>query len=124
MRRLRALPATSTPSDSRELGWLDFPSLALSAVVGGRHTGQPCSDADPSCRACSGADPNMVIVLDEIAIPAGIPAGDYVLGFRASPVLLCQFGFFAPSLAGGAGAGWDCEVSAQVWAACADVTIE
>ena len=77
---------TSTPSDSRELGWLDFPSLALSAAVGGRHTGQPCSDADPSCRACSGADPNMVIVLDEIAIPADIPAGDYVLGFRAPPV--------------------------------------
>lgn len=49
---------------------------------------------------CSGANPNMVVILDTLRIPRGVPPGDYVLGMR-----------------------WDCEVSAQVWAACADVTI-
>jgi hypothetical protein len=42
----------------------------------------------------------MVVILDTLRIPRGVPPGDYVLGMR-----------------------WDCEVSAQVWAACADVTI-
>ena len=49
---------------------------------------------------CSGEFPYNVMVLDTIEIPAGLAKGDYVLGFR-----------------------WDCEKSAQVWAACADVTI-
>ena len=40
------------------------------------------------------------MILDEVSIPADTKPGDYVLGFR-----------------------WDCEKSAQVWAACADVTI-
>ena len=40
------------------------------------------------------------MVLDTLQVPTGLAKGDYVLGFR-----------------------WDCEKSAQVWAACADVTI-
>ena len=49
---------------------------------------------------CSGEFPFMSMILDEVSIPADTKPGDYVLGFR-----------------------WDCEKSAQVWAACADVTI-
>jgi len=49
---------------------------------------------------CSGEFPFNVMVLDAVQIPTVIAPGDYVLSFR-----------------------WDCEKSAQVWAACADVTI-
>lgn len=49
---------------------------------------------------CSGQFPYNVIVLDTLVVPATVPPGNYVLGFR-----------------------WDCEKSAQVWAACADVTV-
>eukprot|EP00038_Savillea_parva_P031980 m.92554 g.92554 ORF g.92554 m.92554 type:complete len:391 (-) comp9961_c0_seq3:1265-2437(-) len=38
---------------------------------------------------------------DSIVIPSDIPAGDYVLGWR-----------------------WDCEQTTQIWANCADITIE
>ena len=38
---------------------------------------------------------------DSIVIPSNIPAGDYVLGWR-----------------------WDCEQTTQIWANCADITIE
>ena len=40
------------------------------------------------------------MVMDTLHIPADTSPGEYVLGFR-----------------------WDCEISAQIWAACADVTI-
>ena len=39
-------------------------------------------------------------IVDQIVIPGGLPAGDYVLGFR-----------------------WDCEETTQVWSSCADVAI-
>lgn len=39
-------------------------------------------------------------IIDEVMIPADLPAGDYVLGFR-----------------------WDCEQTPQIWQNCADVTI-
>jgi len=38
---------------------------------------------------------------DEVLVPANLPAGDYVVGFR-----------------------WDCETSSQIWTSCADLTIE
>ena len=40
------------------------------------------------------------MILDNLAVPKHLPPGDYVLSLR-----------------------WDCEKSAQVWQACADVTI-
>ena len=49
--------------------------------------------------ACSG-DWTGGVIVDEVLIPADLPAGDYVLGWR-----------------------WDCEESSQVWSNCADVTI-
>lgn len=49
---------------------------------------------------CSGQFPYNVMVLDTVEVPTNLAKGEYVLGFR-----------------------WDCEKSAQVWAACADVTI-
>lgn len=49
---------------------------------------------------CSGQFPYNVMVVDTVEIPANLNPGEWVLGFR-----------------------WDCEKSAQVWAACADVTI-
>merc|ERR1712232_1489278 len=39
-------------------------------------------------------------IIDEVMIPADLPAGEYVLGFR-----------------------WDCEQTPQIWQNCADVTI-
>jgi hypothetical protein len=54
---------------------------------------------------CSGmtdgstAQTNMAIV-DHVRIPADLPAGDYVLGWR-----------------------WDCEESNQIWQSCSDVTV-
>lgn len=50
---------------------------------------------------CSGQFPYNVMILDTVSVPKSVPPGDYVLGFR-----------------------WDCEKSAQVWAACADITIQ
>ena len=50
---------------------------------------------------CSGEFPYMVMILDEVVVPTDTKPGDYVLGFR-----------------------WDCEKSAQVWAACADIRVE
>ena len=35
-----------------------------------------------------------------LRVPAELPAGEYVLGWR-----------------------WDCEMSSQVWASCADITL-
>jgi hypothetical protein len=40
-------------------------------------------------------------IVDQLRIPADLPKGDYVLGWR-----------------------WDCEESTQVWASCSDVVIE
>ena len=39
-------------------------------------------------------------IVDKVEIPAGIPAGEYVLGLR-----------------------WDCEQTPQIWSNCADVTV-
>ena len=37
---------------------------------------------------------------DEVRVPANLPAGEYIVGFR-----------------------WDCETSSQVWTSCADITV-
>jgi len=50
---------------------------------------------------CAGNWPTTVTIVDTLRVPAHLPAGDYVLGWR-----------------------WDCEMTAQVWAACADITIK
>ena len=49
---------------------------------------------------CSGEWITKLTTYDQLRVPAHLPAGEYVLGFR-----------------------WDCESSAQVWQSCADVTI-
>ena len=49
---------------------------------------------------CSGRDLPGLEVVDRIRIPADLPPGEWVLGWR-----------------------WDCEQSTQVWASCSDVTI-
>jgi len=48
---------------------------------------------------CSG-DATRVQIVDVVQVPAELPPGDYVLGWR-----------------------WDCEETAQIWSNCADVTI-
>jgi hypothetical protein len=53
----------------------------------------------------SGADvtgrfPIGVSIIDALMVPADIAPGEYVLGFR-----------------------YDCEMTAQVWSSCADITI-
>mmetsp|Transcript_25476 Transcript_25476/g.76811 ORF Transcript_25476/g.76811 Transcript_25476/m.76811 type:complete len:367 (+) Transcript_25476:40-1140(+) len=49
---------------------------------------------------CSGRDPFNTLISDIVTVPANIAPGEWVLGFR-----------------------WDCEKSAQIWLACADITI-
>jgi len=49
---------------------------------------------------CSGEWISNITMYDQLRVPAYLTAGEYVLGFR-----------------------WDCESSAQVWQACADITI-
>ena len=43
----------------------------------------------------------MPAIVDELDLPADLPPGDYVLGWR-----------------------WDCEQTPQVWSSCADVYIQ
>lgn len=65
----------------------------------------PWHPIEPAARAsdveglCSG-DWTGGVLVDRVEIPADLPPGDYVLGWR-----------------------WDCEETAQVWAACADVAV-
>merc|ERR1712023_474275 len=49
---------------------------------------------------CSGVFPFGVTIVDELRIPTDLPPGEFVLGLR-----------------------YDCEITAQVWAQCADITI-
>ena len=49
---------------------------------------------------CAGNWPTTVTILDKVRVPADIEPGEYVLSWR-----------------------WDCELTAQVWNACSDVTI-
>lgn len=49
---------------------------------------------------CAGNWPTTVNILDTVRVPADTPPGEYVLGWR-----------------------WDCELTAQVWSACSDITI-
>ena len=52
---------------------------------------QPC----PTC-----ATKEMPAIVDKVSIPADLPPGEYVVGWR-----------------------WDCEQTAQVWSGCGDVTV-
>merc|ERR1712194_460073 len=49
---------------------------------------------------CAGNWPTSVVIVDNVRIPDHLQPGEYVLAWR-----------------------WDCEMTAQVWAACADITI-
>merc|ERR1712232_243883 len=51
------------------------------------------------CR-CTGAMLYNLEIVDYVQIPAELPPGEYVLGFR-----------------------WDCEESNQIWSSCSDVTV-
>ena len=65
----------------------------------------PWHRIEPKARAgdvegrCSG-DWTGGVIVDRVRVPAGLPPGEYVLGWR-----------------------WDCEETAQVWSNCADVTV-
>jgi len=88
------------------------------AFVHGDVQGPACRQFDPPCSwdhgwysqpghthsvdvegACSG-DWTGGVIVDHVLIPASLPPGNYVLGWR-----------------------WDCEESSQVWSSCADVAI-
>jgi len=49
---------------------------------------------------CSGRDPYNTLIADQLRVPENLSPGKYVLGLR-----------------------WDCEKSAQVWSACADIEV-
>ncbi len=66
----------------------------------------PCAAFGMDAAMCSGmedgeggAEPTLEIV-DMVRVPAGTPAGEYVLGWR-----------------------WDCEESNQIWQSCSDVSV-
>lgn len=77
-----------TQAGSTSKGKLEFPA--------------PCNDDTSGVTEglCSGERPFHLSIVDILAIPAGTPPGNYVLGFR-----------------------WDAEETAQVWSSCADITI-
>jgi len=83
------IPMTRGGPDLRQMGYQFDP---------------PCTDPTPprvlGQGICSGEWINNITLYDRVRVPAHLPAGEYVLGFR-----------------------WDCESSAQVWQQCADVTI-
>lgn len=58
--------------------------------------GQYGYDAGP----CAGDWPTKVMIMDNVRVPADLEPGEYVLSWR-----------------------WDCELTAQVWNACSDITI-
>jgi len=64
----------------------------------------PCYDPTPpevlGQGICSGEWISNITMYDQLQVPEHLEPGEYVLGFR-----------------------WDCEFSAQVWSACADITI-
>ena len=64
----------------------------------------PCYEPDEPSRLgqgrCSGEWLTKVTTYDQLVVPAHLPPGEYVLGFR-----------------------WDCESTAQVWQSCSDITI-
>lgn len=61
-------------------------------------SGWPCEN---HCRCSGRKGPYNLEIVDWVQIPADLPPGSYVLGWR-----------------------WDCEESNQVWASCSDVTIK
>lgn len=63
------------------------------------HKIEPNSRASDVEGECSG-DWTGGILVDRVAVPAALPPGDYVLGWR-----------------------WDCEETAQIWSSCADIHI-
>jgi len=59
--------------------------------------GQP--SFEPPCEGCQG-NTHKIAIRDVVKVPAHLPPGEYVLGWR-----------------------WDCEATAQVWSSCSDITL-
>jgi len=55
---------------------------------------------EPPCDGCKGST-HARAIRDVVKVPADLPPGKYVLGWR-----------------------WDCEATAQVWSSCSDITLE
>jgi len=94
-------PAGWTGCDSPAKGakCIAFPPLCMGDTGWKPINGSRVSPTDVH-GLCSG-DATDVTIVDRVVVPAELPAGDYVLGFR-----------------------WDCEETAQVWSSCADVHID
>lgn len=74
-------------------------NLKLTLYV--QHALLPCSiNLIDRYGLCSGERPFRLAIVDQIIIPAYVPPGKYVLGFR-----------------------WDCEETAQIWSTCSDIEI-
>ena len=108
----RKNPIPRGPWDWRAYGPSFEPVCANSASCANgkiRNPGgiNPCKCAGSGLCALPGklesncADFPQMEVVDTVRVPAGLPAGDYVLGWR-----------------------WDCEESTQIWSSCADITIK
>lgn len=68
----------------------------------GKGFAPPCKYPIPPkfCQGMQDAGGDRLEIVDRVRIPAGLPSGDYVLGWR-----------------------WDCEESNQIWSSCSDVTV-
>jgi len=109
----RCLPGANDTNSTKNacLPWEDH-NIAGPCVPCPQTPGSDCSRCDdnpkpsfpPPCKECIGVDASGVwgntAVVDTLKVPADLPAGDYVLGWR-----------------------YDCEATAQVWANCADITL-
>ena len=102
----RKVPFPRAPTrGGTDWGWPNFgasfepPCNEPPECINGRGHAAPLGQ----CK-CSGqgapTNPINAEVVDKVLIPADLPAGDYVLGWR-----------------------WDCEQTPQVWSSCSDVTI-
>jgi hypothetical protein len=80
------------------IGGMSFePACEESAECANAYEGK--LDGTMTCK-CSGRDLPGLEIVDRVRIPADLPAGEWVLGWR-----------------------WDCEQSSQIWSSCSDVTI-
>lgn len=90
----------TTPAGSQ---WVMNPIPRNDDAQTGKGFPPPCKETpEYKCQGMedgNGAQPNLEIV-DYVVIPADLPSGDYVLGWR-----------------------WDCEESNQIWQSCSDITI-
>ena len=108
-------------------------SEACSGYHGPKFSGPGCQGDMSSCSTgtfpceCSGwgiGDLFRLEIVDKLRLPADLPAGDWVLGWRCASSRQAFLVLADSSHPNDAAPPGDCEESTQVWASCSDVTIK